>query len=1112
MKLFVSLLVMLNFYSCMEIEEIPQEDLEQSLETRNASCLPNSVTNIDCSLEVPNSVSASFTKVCSSDGKSYAANKCIVSQCAQGFKLVNNSCVAQKCFPRQVTQVDCSSDILNSQTAIRNLTCDNSGNNYFNGNCELVNCKSGFYKDGSLCRPSICQANSQQQISCKNAFANAKDAYFVRSCDNLGKSFRDGICTLRSCMPGFVKMNGSCRPQICSANQNITEPCFIGNALKASRTMSCDSTGTSKVYGSCVVQTCSSGFVKRGNSCVATSCVPNSKQNIQCSGEIVGSQSAVKVQSCNSSGTGSTYSSCTVQSCRPGFYKSGNTCVKNICTPSTNLTENCQNLISNSLNASLIKTCNSKGTGYTSGSCNLLSCVNGYMKQGNKCVKAQCTPNAQTIVSCSSEILNSSDALKIVKCDALGASEDVVGDCQLVSCKEGYVKQGSSCTKTQCNANSQRVGDCTALISNALNASQTFTCNSSGSSESAGSCRATRCIDGYSVVDGLCQLNVASGPVTDPGREPGGDPVNTATAVSAPPYVPKIYLSGIKQGSSITNASSTDFRPLFIPEGYGSLVIDIRGSYDITQNSSYDHKADNIEIYSDKSCTNLLLNIDLSNTQGSASQGKMNFSKRVFIPEQSAGAQFLFVKAKNSKGSSSCSSQGKVKLSNVGSQPSKFSYPRGTGVIYNVRSLSQQSDNSRLNTLLNIDSSKFSLSHLPSSNFDLGEINGEKTVVLKKKIDKSTFAPLPWDTMSRDGSVVMRSVEQLNNAQNHIACQVLERVGSKLEFKQLITHENSITQYVTKQQGHDTPFVTSRCYDVSDDGSMIIVQHTFDTCLADDIEEGKVPCDIGNTKIEIYMKDNSDRWVSTHSIHPKLMGSGDQNGTWDKKKAFMGTRLVPTFFNDNNTILLTAEYMYSKQLTAQNMNKIGAAYIFKKSGSSFSQTLEVIGNRDLSQDGYIEHTSLSANGSYLLAVDSKTESQIDLSLYSTNGSLVSNIAISNESIEKFDRLVNVIVSNDGQRIAVALSTDKHDSGKDRIIIMKKNGSNWIREGAVRDNNSSSGRVWNIKFSPSSDKLIANFDYPLTATSVTCGRGLCKVGKFIKHLAVFEKIAAGSKQK
>jgi LruC domain-containing protein len=139
------------------------------------------------------------------------------------------------------------------------------------------------------------------------------------------------------------------------------------------------------------------GFYSGPTACSAPDylCTPNAVED--CSAQI---SNGTGTRTC--SGAGDAYTTCTVTSCNPGFFQSGNACVPQVCAPSS--TRSCA--VSNGAGA---ETCNNAGTGY--GPCQVTACDAGYSLNGGACVLIGATDADRDGLSSAEEsVLGTSDA------------------------------------------------------------------------------------------------------------------------------------------------------------------------------------------------------------------------------------------------------------------------------------------------------------------------------------------------------------------------------------------------------------------------------------------------------------------------------------------------------------------------------------------------------------------------------------------------------------------------------------------------------------------------------------------------------------------------------
>lgn len=566
-----------------------------------------------------------------------------------------------------------------------------------------------------------------------------------------------------------------------------------------------------------------------------------------------------------------------------------------------------------------------------------------------------------------------------------------------------------------------------------------------------------------------------------------------------PPYVPVINIFTDKSGGG-------QYRPVYIQNG-DNVKLTLGGKINTSQVGPYNHVFDLINIYSDSNCNNKLFSVSIAKLSSSVSNGSQTFGTGVEIPfELPVGNYTYYANASNKHGTSACSSGGKQLLANTIGHPDRHLLDAGAGVRVHVRSNKELSHGAEIVPIREYKESIFNLRNNSSARLNVGKIGDFDTVELKPLIAESYFEADPWDTISlNSNTVVVRGIEARANAHNQIACQVLEKSGNRLVETQVLRHDNTINQYYSKQQGYDTPYVQSLCHGVSRDGSMIFVLHNFDVCHDDKVEQGIIPCAIENTMVEIYMKNNGV-WVSTYKLRPTLQRPGIQG---HERTAFMGTRLVPVLSRDKSKILVIAKSMYNKFTSNDSMNEIGAAYIFKKSGASYIQTAEIIGNESPNQEGHIEVTNFSNNANHVIHVKSVESDLVQLWIIdSISGTRVDSVNIAKIGSKNFQRVTSAIVSNDRSRVAIV--ADFGGSVRDQqIIVYKKVASTWVKEGSFRDENPKSIGINKISFSPNGSKIAAAIWHPGTDASVMNSDE--RKSKLIRHLVLFENNSSGWRQ-
>jgi hypothetical protein len=559
--MFKILLLSLSFilYSCEEqvIEKIEEQKVGSLVGTTfSGSCNPLSVQNIVCTNEVQNALVAYKNLACNSTGNSQTLSECSVESCKAGHILQNNSCSAllngcqegynqvgelcrkQACKPNERVSFSCTNEIENSATASIIRSCNFEGTVARDSSCILNSCRSGYVAQNGKCKKQICVAGVTTNENCTPTIAYASSAKRNVNCSADGTTKTSSSCLLIDCKSGYKKIGNLCAPELCTPNSRTQAICTstINNSLKATKVQICNSNGIGATYGNCMLQTCDSGYYKSGNSCIKQSCTPGSRTEISCVNNIENAAIAKYVKSCNTNGNSETQSSCNLVKCNTGYFKRGNACIKQICTPSEASEVNCTQNIENASGAKIIKTCNGSGRGHTSSTCNLTSCKSGYFKSGNKCLSQTCTPNAvKKDLDCSKNISNASEATYTRSCNSSGNLESNSA-CTLLKCNSGYNKVGSSCIKQMCTPGSKREVACAIDVKNASTASSTLLCNSMGNGETgsnggAPTCELKTCIDGYKVEAGNCVLAIQK--ICEPGQREvscKGEIVNSSLA------------------------------------------------------------------------------------------------------------------------------------------------------------------------------------------------------------------------------------------------------------------------------------------------------------------------------------------------------------------------------------------------------------------------------------------------------------------------------------------------------------------------------------------------------------------------------------------------------
>jgi len=311
--------LLLSFQNCapVQFEQMPFEALSQI----GAACQAGE--EVRCQVENGEGVAR-----CADDGQSWGA--CEPVRCREFFRLENGRCVASACSNGAVNPPACNQcgggQTMDSQgqcvpqicqagadrgCVVANgqgrQTCVSNGQGW--GSCQVVGCNSGFVPSGNRCIAA----------TCSNGAANPP------ACDQCGI--------------GQSMVGGACRAQICTPNS--TQSCPIPNGQGR---QTCSSDGMS--WGACQIISCNSGYMQQGTTCVISSCANGANNPPSCT------------------------------QCPSGQVMSGGQCRTQICTP--NSTQSCA--ISNGQGR---QTCSGDGTSW--GSCQLVSCNPGFIPSGNSC-------------------------------------------------------------------------------------------------------------------------------------------------------------------------------------------------------------------------------------------------------------------------------------------------------------------------------------------------------------------------------------------------------------------------------------------------------------------------------------------------------------------------------------------------------------------------------------------------------------------------------------------------------------------------------------------------------------------------------------------------------
>ncbi|MGC4118054.1 MAG: hypothetical protein QM765_26590 [Myxococcales bacterium] len=189
----------------------------------------------------------------------------------------------------------------------------------------------------------------------------------------------------RQCVGGAWSDWGSCIPQRCDDDYVIggsdcvlsgcsgaaTQTCTIVHGA-GSQSRTCTA-GAWSSWGACTVVSCDSGYQQDGDACVATSCTGSATQACTIA-HGTGSQS----RTCTA-GAWSSWGTCTVVSCDSGYQQDGDACLATSCTGSA--TQACT--IAHGT-GSQSRTCTA-GAWSSWGTCAVVSCDPGYVQSTTQC-------------------------------------------------------------------------------------------------------------------------------------------------------------------------------------------------------------------------------------------------------------------------------------------------------------------------------------------------------------------------------------------------------------------------------------------------------------------------------------------------------------------------------------------------------------------------------------------------------------------------------------------------------------------------------------------------------------------------------------------------------
>ena len=232
----------------------------------------------DCRAEIPFSVSASKAKECDRDGKRFVYEPCQVTGCSPGYKIAENKCIAQACTPNQPADyVDCRQEIPFSAGAVKKRICEADGEYIYPDICRVNACQSGYTISINSCIPGTCApGQSYGDADCTEEIPFANRAWKPKSCNSSGEDFTYGTCVVSYCQYGYLRVENTCVSQSCNAEASYgTVDCTreIPFSASATKSKTCNASGTGYMYGNCLASECVPGFTltRGGISCLEPS-------------------------------------------------------------------------------------------------------------------------------------------------------------------------------------------------------------------------------------------------------------------------------------------------------------------------------------------------------------------------------------------------------------------------------------------------------------------------------------------------------------------------------------------------------------------------------------------------------------------------------------------------------------------------------------------------------------------------------------------------------------------------------------------------------------------------------------------------------------------------
>ena len=153
-----------------------------------------------------------------------------------------NSCVVNACTPNQSYEpVSCQDEIPYSLAATRTKTCNYYGNDYEYSVCILDTCQEGYMKGSFVapywsnnCVPRLCTPNQTSDIDCKHMVTHSTIATMTRTCNLQGTDYLYGSCILQSCESGYTNQGNWCAPIVQLTRSCLAYPICAGPCVNVS--------------------------------------------------------------------------------------------------------------------------------------------------------------------------------------------------------------------------------------------------------------------------------------------------------------------------------------------------------------------------------------------------------------------------------------------------------------------------------------------------------------------------------------------------------------------------------------------------------------------------------------------------------------------------------------------------------------------------------------------------------------------------------------------------------------------------------------------------------------------------------------------------------------